>query len=240
MSHENETRTEFTERIKKYPDLQDITFVRKEAEFGDVHTLVFKPEHKVHFMPGYYVHLVLWPLPDEIGKPVIYLSISSKPSNPELRFTTHLRESDFKNVLSNLEEGDKLSIYKIKGDFVLPDDTTKSVVLLAGGIGITPFRSMLLDEFEKDSPRDLTLIHVSDTKYCYEDELSKLPYAQNRINREQIDDALAKHVKEKPKAKYYVSGPPGFVDALKEKLENLGIPEENIKQDWFDGYDNND
>ena len=240
MTNENETREEFTERIKQYDDLQDITFVRKEHEYGDVHTLVFQPERPVHFSPGQFAHLVLWPLPDEIGKPVIYLSLSSKPSNPELRFTTHLRESDFKNVLSNLKEGDKLSIYKVKGDFVLPEDTTKPVVLLAGGIGITPFRSMMLDENEKETGRNITLVHVSDNEYLYEEELSKLPFSQFRINREEIQSyAYALH-SEKPNAVFYVSGPPGFVDAVKEICVSVGVSEENIKQDWFDGYDDGD
>lgn len=236
--HDNETREEFYARIEKYPDKQDITFVEKRHEYGDVYSFVFRPGHNVDFVPGQFVHLVIHDLPIEAGEPVRYLSIASAPSDKNLQFTTHVRkESRHKQKLGSLKEGDKETIYKIKGEFVLPENRTTPVVLLAGGIGITPYRSMMREEAHRQSKRDLSLVHVSDGEYLFERELSELPFSQHRIGREQIDDYIKTLFKEKEGALFYVSGPPGFVDAMKEKFLAFGIKEENIKQDWFDGYE---
>lgn len=233
-----ETREEFYQRIEKYTDKQDITLIEKKCEFGDVHSFLFKSSHKVDFVPGQFAHVVIRGLPESAGKPVRYLSLASAPSDAELQFTTHVRKRSLhKQKLDELKLGETETIYNIKGEFVLPRDASKPVILVACGIGITPFRSMMREESHNNSKRDITLVHVSDNKYLFERELSELPFSQHRIRRDEIQSYIETLYKKKEDAIFYVSGPPGFVDAIKEDLLKIGIKEENIKQDWFDNYD---
>lgn len=237
-SNKEETREEFYARIQTYDDKQDIILVEKKHEYADVYSFIFKPQHQVDFTPGYYAHVVIHDLPKSAGGPVRYLSIASAPSDGVLQFTTHVRdESAHKQKLGKLKIGDFETIYKVKGDFVLPKDQSRSVVLVAGGIGITPFRSMLREEAHNLSSRDITLVHVSDKEYLFEKELREFSFSQFRIKRDEINAYMETLYKEKTNAVFYASGPPGFVDAMKELLEKIGVKKENIKQDWFDNYD---
>ena len=73
--------------------------------------------------------------------------------------------------------------------------------------------------------------------YLFEKELREFSFSQFRINRDEIKKYMETLYKEKQNAIFYASGPPGFVDAMKELLEKIGVKKENIKQDWFDNYD---
>jgi len=172
------------------------------------------------------------------GKPVRYFSVASAPSDENLQFTTHVREKSLhKQKLYSLKEGEAETIYNVKGKFVLPEEIGKSVILVAGGIGITPFRSMMREEAHGKSNRDITLVHVSDNEYLFEKELSEFPFSQHRIGRKELHSYLETFYKEKENGIFYVSGPPVFVDTMKEDLLKIGVSDDNIKQDWFDGYD---
>ena len=238
MSKKDETREEFLKRVGTYPDKRDLTLVEKKHEYGDVYSFIFKLERPVHYAAGQYIHMLVHGLPDDV-KPTHHFSIASAPSSDELlQFTTHVREgSAYKQALGKLQAGGTVSMYKVKGDFVLPEDIGKEIVLIAGGVGMTPFRSMMREEVHEGCGRTITLVHVSNDAYLYEGELSALPFSQHRIKREELDAYLTELAKEKKDAVFFVSGPPPFVDALKEKLMGQHIPEANIKQDWFDGYE---
>jgi ferredoxin-NADP reductase len=238
MMKKKETQEEFYARIEKYSDKQDIVFVDKKNECNDIFSFMFRPAHKVQFMAGMFAHVVIHGLTEEAGKPVRYFSIASAPYEENLMFTTHVREKSMhKQKLGALSPGDSLSIYKVKGEFVLPDDQSRPVVLIAGGIGITPFRSMMRQALHERSKRGITLVHISDDEYVYENELSQLPYNQHRIRRERIDEYMQTLFEESGNTMYYFSGPPSFVDSMKERSLSIGINENDIKQDWFDGYD---
>ena len=226
------------ERVKEYPDMQKAVLVRKVHEYGDIYSFVFKPEREVKFIAGQFAHLLLHDMDESKGKPVHDFSIASAPHDGELMFTTHVRkESLYKQKLDSLKEGDSVTLFKIKGEFTLPTHTDKPIVLIAGGIGITPYRSMLRDVYGKEKSYNLMLIHVSDDAFLYEEEFSEYPLSQMRMSRDALASYLEELCEENPDALYYVSGPPGFVDALKDMLTEFDVPEEHIKQDWFDGYE---
>jgi len=233
----NHAMNEHLERARTFDDSQDLTLARKIREYGNIYTFVFKPEKKIEFKPGYYAHVLVHDLGDEAGKPVRYLSIASSPNDSEVQFSTHVRKKSlFKQKLGSLAEGEVVTIYKVKGVFILPTEIDRPVVLIAGGIGITPFRSMMLDEKQKNSKRDLTLIHISDEEYLYEKDLKNLHFAQYRIKRDNIEKTVADVYKEKPNALFYVSGPIGFVADLSKLLTSIGVEGKSIKIDEFTGY----
>lgn len=230
---------ELQKKIATYPDTQILTLLKKQHEYGDVHTFIFRPTKSVLFTAGMFAHVFVDGILPTTAKPVRDLSIASAPSDGDVEFTTHIRkESPFKQKLGSLKEGDTITIFNIKGEFILPPQGTTPIVLIAGGIGITPYRSILRDVAQKHEERDITLVHISDGDFLYEEEFSTLPFPQHRISRNDLASYLSVITKEKPNALFYVSGPPPFVDSMKEKLMRLNISEQHIKQDWFDGYEN--
>lgn len=222
--------------MNTHPDQQTLTLIKKMHEYDDVYSFSFSVEQPVEFTPGMYAHVRL-PDGDE-GQRTRELSIASAPSEPHVQFTVHLWEgSPYKRKLAELREGDSVEIFKIKGDFVLPEDENADVVLIAGGIGVTPLRSMLIETNHTDRAVKPVFIHVARGEYLFEKELSNLPNEQYRISREQIDATVSKITNEHPDATYYVSGPPGFVRGMLEALREQRVPEEHLVTDEFTGYE---
>lgn len=213
------------------PPLYTLTLKESRHEHGDIWTFVFTPEEEVPFEAGQYVHLRLSGL-DE-GRTHEF-SISSAPEEEDISFTTHVSESPYKQRLASLAVGEKVELFKIKGDLILPRDGTP-LVCIAGGIGITPFHSLMRHARMSENLTRITLIHVGHSPYLFETELAQMPYEQYRIGREDVDDTLERVTALQPDSLYYVVGSPQFITAVTEKLSLRGIPPEKIKvDDW--GY----
>lgn len=216
-----------------------LIFVEKIHEYGDVYSFVFKPEKPIAFIAGMYAHVRI-PGGEE-GQQTREFSIASAPSEEYVRFSVHVRkESPYKQRLAALAPGEKVEIFKIKGSFVLPEDASRDVVFIAGGIGITPIRSMFVELSKQGSSRTPFLIHVAEDGYLFEKELSEFSNEQKRIKRADVDNVLKEVLGKHHDAQYYVSGPPGFVGAIDKKLKELGIVEENVIHDEFFGYEGQD
>jgi ferredoxin-NADP reductase len=141
-----------------------------------------------------------------------------------------------------------------KGSFVLPEDTNQRYVFLAGGIGITVFRSMLRYIAEEDLPHRVTLIYSNRDREStpFLDELSELDQTRDafqlvltmtedpswngetrRIGPELLRDHLSDDLSSYA---YLVAGPPAMVDSIVETLHAAAVPEERISADRFSGY----
>jgi ferredoxin-NADP reductase len=141
-----------------------------------------------------------------------------------------------------------------KGNFLLPEDTSQPYVFLAGGIGITVFRSMLRYIAEEDLPHRITLIYSNRDQEStpFLDELSEFEQARDtfqlvltmtedpswngetrRIGPELLRDHLADDLRSYA---YLVAGPPTMVNAVVETLHTAGVPEERVSADRFSGY----
>src|SRR5262249_7892782 len=102
--------------------------------------------------------------------------------------------------------GGKAHLFKVKGLFVFGETIPASVVFLAGGIGITPIRSLLKHVEARGWAIDWRLGHIARDGYLYEDELSKLGGLQRRIRRDEAATLIDAWTAERPEAQYYVSG----------------------------------
>lgn len=213
----------------------------KRHEHGDVWSFSFARRDNFDFRAGQYVHLRLDA--PELEKPVRHMSLASAPADSAVQFTMHIRpQSQFKLHLARLEPGTRASLFKIKGEFVLPDSPAEAadspVVLIANGIGITPFRSILRDARQRSLELNATLIHVARGQWLFADELAALPaHTQHRISREALPELLAGTAAAQPQARWYIAGSPGFVFGQQAALSALGIPEERILLDNFKAYD---
>lgn len=213
---------------------------------------------KVSFIPGQYFFVTLSPA-DETHKDELthHFSIVNSPSqNGILALTTRLRldQSLFKRTLNEANVGDEVEIGKINGSFLLPDDTSKPIVLIALGIGITPYISMLRCSFEENKPYRFTVIYSdNETKsMAFLEELKQMDAAHDNMKlitsvtrdeawsgekrhvdgdfvKEYLGDSYADQL-------YYISGPPAVVEAVSASLKQAGIAEDNIKTDSFSGY----
>ncbi|MDO8624156.1 MAG: FAD-dependent oxidoreductase [bacterium] len=224
--------------------LEEITLrlVGTRHEYGDVRTFIFRPEGPVMYEAGQYIHLRL---PAQAGVPgvkegesVREFSFASAPSDAEIWFSMHVRpESAYKMRLAELTPGDEVTIFKIKGDFTYPRDETREAVFIAGGVGMTPFRSMVRQREALGLSPPAVLVHVASDGYLFQDEMQTKPIEQYRITRSAVDATLRAIALRKSKALYYIAGSPFFTVTTSTILEKLGIPMEQIKRDDFDGYE---
>ena len=153
--------------------------------------------------------------------------------------------SDYKRVLKSMEIGDTLLMQGPFGDLTVEDEKCP-MLMLAGGIGITPFRALLLDLDERGAnPRAVKLLYSqSKGVFAYRDELESLSSKHDYLDVQFITERAkcAEEVKAFTQAygneaRYFLSGSPGFVKAMKSSLNTLGITDDRIKNDPFFGYE---
>jgi len=183
------------------------------------------------------------------------LSIASAPCEPDLYFAMRQGESSFKQMCWQLKAGDTATITKAVGFFLLPSDSDmRPVVFLAGGIGITPVRSILKQAEHDGSKRSFTLLYsnrfAKDITFGEEINaldlerfraitvLSKSTDACAPLNDERgyiCQPMLEKYVEDILGHLYYIVGSPEFSDAMEQMLIGLGIPKEQRHMDPFTG-----
>jgi ferredoxin-NADP reductase len=212
--------------------------------------------HEVEFTPGQYFFVTLLdpPYDDERGARRHFSVVTSPNERGRLGFCTRLRDSAFKRSLVELPVGAESEVEKPKGSFLLPEDTDQAYVFVAGGIGITVFRSMLRYIVEEDRPHRVTLIYSNRDRDStpFLDELSELDEARSNFQlvltmtedpswngeRRRIGpDLLRDHLTDDPSSyAYLLAGPPAMVNAVEGTLHTAGIPGERVAADRFSGY----
>lgn len=212
-----------------------------------------KPEEPMDFLPGQYMDLILIDPPyQDVRGPKRHFSITNSPNHNEtLTMTTRLRDSAFKKTLQEMPIGGEIEIHHIGGKFTLPEDINKNYVFIAGGIGITPFMSML--RYIKDNHMDykITLIYSNRDKEStpFFEELSAIDNPNLRIiftmtedpnwtgEKRRVDASFIKEYLSKPNSYiYYMAGPPPMVEAVTQELKQAGVQGQNIITENFTGY----
>ena len=210
-----------------------ITLVDKTREYDDVHTLRFESAEPIPFVPGQYVHL-LAPASPPGRENVRHLSIASIPEEGPLRFTVDLAPgSEYKKKLAALEPGGLAHLFKVKGEFVLPDPVPAQAIFLAGGLGITPVRALVQQILQQRLPVEWRLVHVARGPFLYEQEIKSWGGTQVRLRRTEVEPLVSAWVSEWPSAAYFVSGSSRFVEGITSLLKNQGIKDEVIRVEDF-------
>jgi ferredoxin-NADP reductase len=229
---------------------------KREVAEGTLLVLFDLGGAEFHYRPGQYfwVELVDPPYHDEKGARRHITAVTSPSQRGVLGLCTRLRDSAFKRSLAELPVGAEVEVEPPKGTFVLPDDPSHPLVFVAGGIGITPFRSMLRYIEDERLPHRVTLIYSSRNRAsaAFLDELEAIeranqnirlivtmtedeawPGEQRRIDTDFLKSHLGKSLNE---ASYMVAGPPGFAKAVSAELEQAGVDSARIATDSFSGY----
>jgi ferredoxin-NADP reductase len=208
------------------------------------------------YRPGQYfwVELLDPPFQDEKGARR-HISVVTSPTEPGvIGLCTRLRESAFKRSLADLPLGAEVEIEQPKGDFVLPEESSRPLVFVAGGIGITTFRSMLRYIQDKRLGHQVTLIYSNRDRAsaAFLDELEEIERANPNVRliltmtedeswpgeRRRIDAAFFREYlgDDLNDATYMVAGPPGMAKAASAELETAGVEQQLIATDSFSGY----
>lgn len=223
-----------------------LTLKEKRVETSDVISFIFTPQGSLSWKAGQFLHYFLpHPNPDQ-RKIDRFFTIASASFEGVVRLTTRFAKehgSSFKKALFDLEVGSEIETQGPGGSFIV-DDPLQSYVFLAGGIGITPFRSILLDLDHSGKPVNVTLLYGNrNTEIVYQDELDSLAAKHPSlkihylIDPQKIDlESIKSLVPNIQLPVYYLSGPEPMVKAMEEMLANLKIPKEKIKLDYFPGY----
>jgi ferredoxin-NADP reductase len=211
---------------------------------------------EVEFRPGQYFWVTLLdpPYDDEKG-PRRHISVVTSPNERGLLgLCTRLRDSAFKRSLAELPIGAEVEVEEPKGDFVLPDATDLPYVFIAGGIGITVFRSMLRYIAEEKLPHEVTLVYSNRDRgsTAFLEELLELESAHENIhlvltmtddaswegeNRRIGPELLREHLgRDLDGFRYLLAGPPAMVEAVAAQLRAAGILDEQIRPESFSGY----
>ncbi len=224
----------------------------------EIYDFSFVPDSKLNFKAGQYLE---WTLPhknsDDRGLRR-YLTIASSPSEEIMTFGIKIPKnpSSFKKKLLELQEGEKIYAGQLSGDFTLPKNKSEKLVFIAGGIGITPFRSILKHLINTNETRDIILFYTCSEadSFVYLDIFNQakeklgiktvlvlthkenLPQDWNGETGHLTAEIIQKHANDFDKRKYYISGPHSMVDSYKSLLRKMKIPGKNIITDYFPGY----
>jgi ferredoxin-NADP reductase len=205
---------------------------------------LFEPSRPVRFDAGQYLELHLPHSADVRGLRRTF-SIASAPelaaSGTEPRVAIGMRTpeggSSFKAALATLEPGTRLTATQVAGDFVLPRDNTQPLLLLAGGIGMTPFASQLASLVARGEQRDIIVVVVPSNpdEVLYRDTIEAANARLVVLSRDELTtDALRESVPDLASRRAYVSGPPGVVSAATSALRRAGA--KRVQTDYFAGY----
>jgi ferredoxin-NADP reductase len=211
---------------------------------------------EVDFQPGQYFWVTLPDIgyDDERGLRR-HISVVTSPNERHiLGLATRLRDTAFKRTLAELDVGAEVDVEHPKGDFVLPPETDRPYVFIAGGIGITVFRSMLRYIAEEGLPHRVTLVYSNRDREsaAFLDELAAMERENENIRlvlvmtdepewegeKRRVDaDVLRDHLDgDLDDFVYIAAGPPGMVDAMETTLREAEVPDEQIRALRFSGY----
>ncbi len=234
-----------------------LTLKQRARIAPDTYEFVFAPSRKLAFAPGQYME---WTLghedPDSRGNRR-YFTLASAPTEPDLRLGVkfYKNSSTFKRTLGTMGGDVEIVAAQLGGDFVLPHDPRQRCIFIAGGIGVTPFRSMLKYLLDTHQRRPITLFYankaVEDIVYKdvfdrAEKELgirtiytvtdpAKIPVGWQGLVGRIAPDWIKRYAPGYASSVFYLSGPVGMIDGFKETLRRMGIKDAQIKVDYFSG-----
>lgn len=248
-----------------FPGRFTLPLLKKKQEAQDAFSFFFdRSGVDFHFLPGQFVRVTLdLKKTDERSNSRLFTIASSPTEKEYVMITTRIIASAFKMELASLQKGAMVKFQGPFGSFILDGHDKTPRVFLAGGIGITPFRSMSVYARDRrlDIPLTLFVSFSSLSDIVYLDELREVEKAvphfklvititqplqegepwSGEVGR--IDDQMLRRNIAHPalagqveRALYLVAGPPVMVKAMVDLLIQVGIPNQSIKSEDFSGY----
>lgn len=240
-------------KVKLFPKLsKTVKITPDSADF------VFTPDRKFTYLPGQYMEFTLPHENIDSRGQRRYFTLASSPTEDTLRIGVkfYKKSSSFKRALLDVKAGTNFSANALGGDFTLPQDTDRKIVFIAGGIGVTPYRSMIKYLVDTKEKRDVTLLYSASTAediaytdifetarhqlginpvYMLTKTGTKIPDKRFRAGLI-TPEVIQKEVPDFADRLFYISGPQPMVASISHMLHELGITRDHIKTDFFSGY----
>ncbi len=240
-------------RVKLFP-----TLTQKVRISPDSVDFVFNPNRTFTYEPGQYME---WTLPhdnrDNRGNRR-YFTLASSPTERDVRIGIKFYNngSSYKDAMLAMTRKTPIVADHISGDFTMPSDQKQKLAFIAGGIGVTPFRSMIKYLDDKHEFRDIILLYSARTRHDFaytnvfehardslgiqtiyamtgKDEQPPNSHCRHgRISRKMIKAEVPDYMERV----FYLSGTQAMVSTLQDTLKGLGLPNSQIKIDYFSGY----
>lgn len=234
-----------------------LTLKRKIQLAPDIYDFIFTPSKKLAFIPGQYMEWTLGHKSTDSRGNRRYFTLASAPTEDNIRLGVKFYDtsSTFKQAMLEMNPNTQIVASHLAGDFVLPHDPRQKCVFIAGGIGITPFRSMIRYLLDTRQPRPIVLFYANRTvnDIVYHDVFDK---AGRELGIKTIYTVTDKHnlpaswqgkvgyitpkmikdqVPDYAERLFYISGPLRMIEAFHETLAQLHVPESHIRTDFFAG-----
>jgi ferredoxin-NADP reductase/nitrite reductase/ring-hydroxylating ferredoxin subunit len=268
---QQETRQDSESSQKKYYEEEErkadnklsIELLSKE-KLQETDIMIFRLSRGgMDFTAGQYAFFKLDGISGDVKGPIRHFSITSSPTEQDLMISTRIRDTPYKQKLASLQEDAKILAWGPKGEFVLHEDHSKPAVFLSGGIGVTPFRSMIKYATDKQLPVKIIMFDSNRNaqNILYKDEFDRWASQNKNLKiiytiteeeqqasdtsswsgeRGRIDKSMLKrHLTEDEigNAIFYVCGPPGMLKAIQEVLQQeLQVPKDRLRIEAFTGY----
>jgi ferredoxin-NADP reductase len=241
-------------KTKLFPVLQ-----QKLRLTPDSVDFVFSPRHKkFSYVPGQYME---WTVPhdgtDSRGNRR-YFTLASSPTEADIRIGVKFYKhgSSYKRALLEANRETPVIASHVSGDFVLPKDPNQKLVFIAGGIGITPYRSMVKYLIDTNGKRNIAVLYSAraaedfaykdvfeqaraalgiNTIYFITDKTALANDQHSRLGHISAD-VIKQEVPDYQERIFYISGTQPMVSAMQKILSDLGIPKHHVRVDYFSGY----
>ncbi|MDE3839482.1 NO-inducible flavohemoprotein [Bacillus methanolicus] len=259
ISIEKEMYEEAESKEGGWRDFKEFYVANKIKESDVITSFYLKPKDgsKVaSFLPGQYISVRV-KTPGSEYTQIRQYSLSDAPNGEYYRISVkrEAEEQKQKGIVSNflhdfVNEGDTIEVSVPAGDFVLNMENKKPLVLISGGVGITPLMSMLKVASKEQPERDITFIHAArngryhalreetsslgaKVLFCYSDPTEEDIASQSFDKEGYITSEWLQEVIENKDADYYICGPVPFMKATYQALQDIGVKEEAIHYEFF-------
>lgn len=242
-----------------------VSFIKREEIAEGTMAFHFTKPSGFSFKAGQHTDLTIEnpPETDAEGNSRTF-SVASAPSDTDIVVATRMRDTAFKRVLKKIPEGQLLTMEGPFGSMTLHNDAARPAVMLAGGIGITPFRSMVREATEnlayrqagkllhkiflfysnrrpEDAPflAELQELERQNPNFKLVATMTKAEDLKEEWNGERgliTAEMIKKYAGDMAKPIYYIAGPPQMALSMREMLNGAGVDDDNIRSEEFSGY----
>lgn len=218
----------------------------------NIKTFWFKPERPIRHTPGQFIELRIPHEGKDKRGDKRWFTLSSSPTEELVSITTKLTlegGSTFKRALLALDASSEVTMSDPMGDFVLPKDESIELIFVAGGIGVTPMRSMIKSLYDTGQKRTITLIYAlsKESELTFKDlfesaNITFIPVVSQPSERWEgetgrVDAGRIISLGSGYENKYiYLSGPEPMTESLFNELKRLGVNKKRLVTDYFPGY----
>ncbi len=225
----------------QYVDIE-LTVKQVRAETPQHLSVIYERPRGFDYEPGDWVDLSFG---SELRGGRTY-SLSSSPTEPDLMITFKEGLSEIKQALAGSTPGDTATITAFGNDYEFHLDEHRDSVLIAGGVGVAPFRSMMKEVVDRRRSGSLEMVYLNQTDdFLFKDEFDAW---QRELGEARLHYVVTKGLKRKDRERmlrdiipvtahhYFIAGPEGMIDSTEALLDTMGVDHDDIRIDSFGGY----